>query len=141
MKDLVLQTPERAQQLIILLHGVGSSPEHLRPIGQPIARNHPNALVVAVAAPFSDQRGMFQWFSVQQVTEDNRPARVSEAMPSFLEALGPWLTKAKKDGLEVILFGFSQGGIMLLEAAKTADFMAAKYWCARLVSRRCRRQS
>lgn len=120
MRDLVLQVPKTPQQLIILLHGVGSSPEHLRPIGQLIARNHPDALVVAVAAPFTDQRGMSQWFSVQQVTEENRPSRVSEAMPSFLEALEPWLAKAKMTGSEIILFGFSQGGIMLLEAAKTS---------------------
>lgn len=119
MNDLILQSPAAPSQMILLLHGVGSCPEHLKPLGQLIASSEPNAVVVALAAPISDQRGMLQWFSVQQVTEENRPSRVAQALPMFFDTLNPWLQRARASAMEITLFGFSQGGIMLLEAAKT----------------------
>ena len=32
----------------------------------------------------ADLGGGWQWFSVRGVTEDSRPARIAEAMPSFV---------------------------------------------------------
>lgn len=119
MNDLILQSPTAPTRMILLLHGVGSCPEHFKPLAQLIASSDPNAFIVALAAPYSDQRGMLQWFSVQHVTEDNRPSRVADALPVFFQTLAPWLQQARDSGMEITLFGFSQGGIMLLEAGKT----------------------
>lgn len=122
MNDLILQSSTAPKRMILLLHGVGSCPEHLKPLAQLIASSDPDAVIVALAAPFPDQRGMLQWFSVQQVTEENRSSRVAEALPMFFQTLAPWLQQARASAMEITLFGFSQGGIMLLEAAKTPAF-------------------
>jgi len=126
MNDLIIHSPTVVHQMIILLHGVGSEPQHLLPLGRAIAKQHPNALIVTVGAPFKNQHGMLQWFSVQQVTEQNRPERVAAALPSFFQQLRPWLQRARTLDLAPILFGFSQGGIMLLEAAKTTELADCK---------------
>jgi phospholipase/carboxylesterase len=55
------------------------------------------------------------------VTEQNRPERVTQALAAFFQCLAPWLQQARKAAIEPVLFGFSQGGIMLLEAAKTKE--------------------
>jgi phospholipase/carboxylesterase len=60
-----------------------------------------------------------QWFSVQGITEENRPARIAAAMPGFragIEGLG--------DPQDSILVGFSQGAIMALHAV--ADGLPVK---------------
>ncbi|HBF45251.1 MAG TPA: hypothetical protein VIC51_13565 [Psychromonas sp.] len=121
MTDLIIQSPVEFKQLVLLLHGVGSSPVHLKPLGQAIAEKNPHALIVAVAAPFVDERGLSQWFSVAGVTEQNRPERVAAGLPTFFQRLAPWLQQAREAATTPILFGFSQGGIMLLEAAKTTE--------------------
>lgn len=121
MTDLIIQSPAEFKQLVLLLHGVGSSTAHLRPLGQAIAEANPHALIVAVAAPFVDERGLSQWFSVAGVTEQNRPERVAAALPTFFQRLAPWLHQARAAAITPVLFGFSQGGIMLLEAAKTTE--------------------
>jgi phospholipase/carboxylesterase len=121
MTDLIIQAPKDFKQLVLLLHGVGSSPTHLKPLGQAIAAANPQALIVALAAPFVDERGLSQWFSVAGVTEQNRPERVIQALPAFFQCLAPWLQQARAAAIEPVLFGFSQGGIMLLEAAKNSE--------------------
>lgn len=121
MTDLIIQAPKDVKQLVLLLHGVGSSPTHLKPLGQAIAAANPQALIVALAAPFTDERSLSQWFSVAGVTEQNRPERVTQALPAFFQCLAPWLQQARAAAIEPVLFGFSQGGIMLLEAAKTKE--------------------
>lgn len=49
--------------------------------------NFPNAFIVSVHAPYASDLGSngsnsagAQWFSVQDITEENRPARVAEAL-------------------------------------------------------------
>lgn len=118
--SLVIQTPPgKAQQLILLFHGVGSDPQALRPLGQRLADDFPNALVVSTAAanPSSLGRG-FEWFSVIGITDTNRADRVAAAMPAFEACVADWQTRSGVASAATALIGFSQGAIMSLEAAK-----------------------
>lgn len=125
---LILQKPVPAVQLILLFHGVGSSAQAMVPLGQAYARAFPQAMVVAVDAPFPSELapGGRQWFSVAGVTEENRPARVAAALPAFEYAVKYWQQQAGVEAAGTALVGFSQGAIMALEAALRPEPVAAR---------------
>ncbi len=117
---LIIQNQEgAAAQLVVLFHGYGANAQDLLPVGEAVAQAFPKALVVAVNAPHaSDAPGGFQWFSVHGVTEQNRQARVDEAMPSFVECVAHWQRESGAGAQATALIGFSQGAIMALESTK-----------------------
>lgn len=118
--SLVIQTPTApAQQLILLFHGVGSDPQAMQPLGQRLADDFPNAMVVSTAAanPSSLGRG-FEWFSVIGITEDNRVDRINAAMPAFMACVAHWQNQSGVAAAATALIGFSQGAIMALESVK-----------------------
>jgi len=55
--SLMLARPEASDQLVLLLHGVGSSAQGLAPVGQALAKARPRASVVSVEAPHPSQLG------------------------------------------------------------------------------------
>lgn len=119
--DLILQRPRTpdSAQLLLLFHGVGSSAEDLAPLGQALASQRPNAWVISVRSPDRSDLGRgWQWFSVQGVTEANRPERVASAMPAFVERIRAWQTETGVAPLNTTLVGFSQGAIMALESTQ-----------------------
>ena len=122
--DLIVQQPVRAQHLVLLFHGVGSHASDLLPLGQALAPHMVDALVVSVQAPDAQGSGR-QWFSVQVVTEANRPARVAATMPRFVQAVREWQQASGVDTARTTLIGFSQGAIMALESTQTARLRAA----------------
>lgn len=121
--DLILQQPVTADgaELLLLFHGVGSSPEDLAPLGQALAAARPRAWVIGVRAPnHSDFGSGWQWFSVQGITELNRPERVAQALPAFFDRVE---AKQRHTGVRperTTLIGFSQGAIMSLESTQRA---------------------
>jgi len=91
--DLILQRPATLDnaQLLLLFHGVGSSAEDLAPLGRALASQRPDAWIVSVRSPDRSDIGQgWQWFSVQGVTEANRPERVAAAMPAFEKRIRFW---------------------------------------------------
>ena len=121
--DLIIQHPDahaaQPAELLLLWHGVGSSAEDLRPLGQALAAHRPGAWVVSVGSPQRSEFGAgWQWFSVQGVTEENRPARVAAAMPAFLERVRGWQRETGVTAAQTTLIGFSQGAIMALESTQ-----------------------
>ena len=108
-----------SRNLVIFLHGVGSSGANLAPLGEAWASALPDTDFAAPDAPFAADMGHGrQWFSIAGVTEANRSGRVFAARASFDATL-----KAIVDahGLSnrldrVALVGFSQGSIMALDA-------------------------
>ena len=111
-----------AKQLFILLHSVGSKPSDLVPLAKYLKEVFPGAafLLPEGTEPFEGDNGR-QWFSISGVTEENRVARVAEAMPA-LHAL----VKHAQDRFGVLqsdtaLIGFSQGAIMALEFSIAHD--------------------
>lgn len=126
---LILQQPSpKAAQLILLFHGVGSNAQSLAGLGQAYAQAFPNAMVVAVDAPHASERapGGWQWFSVADVTEENRVARVDAALPAFEFAVRHWQQRAGVDTAGTALVGFSQGAIMALAATLRPEPVAAR---------------
>jgi phospholipase/carboxylesterase len=115
--DLILQQPTTPSQLVLLFHGVGSSARDLAPLGEALAPQLPSAAIVSVQAPEAAGPG-WQWFSVQGVTEANRPARVAGAMALFTQAVRQWQTAFAVSLEHTTLIGFSQGAIMALESTQ-----------------------
>lgn len=128
--DLVIQRPHAgtaAPQLVLLFHGVGSSAEDLRPLGQALAALRPQAFIVSVRSPDPSNFGQgWQWFSVQGVTETNRPQRVSAAMPLFVGAVRAWQRESGIGPDATVLIGFSQGAIMALESTQQPEPIAGR---------------
>jgi phospholipase/carboxylesterase len=125
--DLLIQRPHAApaSQLLLLFHGVGSSAEDLVPLGNALASRLPHSWVVSVRSPDrSDFGAGWQWFSVQGVTEADRPARVGAAMPRFVDTVRAWQSDTGVGPSATALIGFSQGAIMALESTQQPEPLA-----------------
>lgn len=116
---IVIARPQGAKQLVLLFHGVGSSAANLAPVGRAIADARPDAMVVSIDAPHPSTLGSGrEWFPVVGITEQNRPQRIAQAMPLFLDAVSHWQQASRMGAAETTLVGFSQGAIMSLEATQ-----------------------
>lgn len=120
-QPVIVARPARPSTLILLFHGVGSSAANLVPLGRYIADAIPHAMVVSVdgAHPSSQGSGR-EWFSVSGVTEENRPARVAQALPAFAAQVAQWQAEAGLGPSHTQLVGFSQGAIMSLESTQAS---------------------
>ena len=89
------------------------------------SKNLPGVDVAAPDAPFTTPLG-FEWFSLEQVTRENRLVRVVEARAAFDAVLKRVLAAHGADDLRrVALLGFSQGGMMALDALVTGRWPVA----------------
>lgn len=107
------------KKIVILLHGVGSNGDDLKPLAESWAKIMPDTLFVSPNAPaFFDQGVGYQWFSVSGVTTVNRHQRVEAARQDFDAVISAILTENAIDITKdkIILVGFSQGSIMALDA-------------------------
>lgn len=107
----------RAVDLLVFLHGVGSSGGDLAPLGEMWGPR----LGVAFAAPDApypfDQAAVGrQWFSVLGVTPGNRVERVEAAAGAFDATVDAAIRAAGTTAERTVLVGFSQGTIMALDA-------------------------
>lgn len=119
---------EAVKQLFVLLHGVGGAPEGLEGLAQAIRRAFPASAVLIPEgfAPFEGGGAGRQWFSVQGVTDDNRPARVAQALPALVQYIQQAQTRFKLLPPATALAGFSQGAIMALEAVQAHEALAGR---------------
>src|SRR3974390_1348797 len=92
VEDLIIQRPAGpAQQLVLLFHGVGGGPAEMQGTGGRLAGEFASACVASIAAPEAFEVGFGrQWFSVREITEENRIGRVAQAMPHFLDRVASW---------------------------------------------------
>lgn len=109
-----------AGPLFILLHGVGQTPAAMAPLGERIAGAWAQARIAALPAALPYDRGTagFQWFSVDGITEDNRPGRIRAALPAFVDAIRAAQRAHGAGPEDTVLAGFSQGAIMILAACR-----------------------
>ena len=112
-----------AQQLFVLLHGLGATASDLLPLAQHIRAVFPNAAILLPQGifPFDGGGNCRQWYSNREVTDENRPVRVAETMP-YLHALVVQAQERCSVRPEAtVLAGFSQGAIMALEFSSVHD--------------------
>jgi len=116
--------------LFLVFHGVGSNAAQMGGLATRLAAEYPQAAIASIDGPepFDGAPGGAgrQWFSVQGVTEDNRPARVAGALPRFIAAVR---AAQQHFGMSVpctALVGFSQGAIMALEAVQAEPALAGR---------------
>jgi phospholipase/carboxylesterase len=127
---LIIQQPSGpARQLVLLFHGFGANQEDMRPVGARLAAEYPQALVASLRAPHPTNFGIgYQWFSVEGIDDARRIERVAAAMPLFVTAIRQWQRDTGLGPEATVLVGFSQGAIMVLEAAAQAgdDVLAGR---------------
>ena len=121
----------KAQQLVVLVHGLGADGHDLIDLAPHWAPALPHAAFVAPDAPEAHDQGGFgrQWFSVA----DRTPARMLAGVTVAAEALGGFID-AELARLELpadayALMGFSQGAMTALFTALHRH--PPPYWEAR----------
>lgn len=121
----------RPEQLMLLLHGWGAGAADMAPLAQALRRVFPQAALLAPEGfePVDSGLAGRQWFGLQGVNEDNRPARVAAVLPR----LADWVRAAQQASgvgpAATALVGFSQGAILALELAQAHDGI-----CGRVLS-------
>jgi phospholipase/carboxylesterase len=127
--SLIVHTPQggAAKQLFLLFHGVGAAPDDLVPLGIMLAKCFAQSAIVSVQAPHDcPYSSGFQWFSIDGITEEERPLRTAQAMPLFQQAVRQWQHTFGVSADATALVGFSQGAIMALESTQTTGLLAAR---------------
>jgi phospholipase/carboxylesterase len=126
--DLEFLPTGHPQQLLVLLHGVGSDAANLAPLAGILRAQFPQAAVLVPNGfePFDMATGGRQWFSVRGVTEANRPERVQAALPRLIEWVHAAQARLRVGTAATALVGFSQGSIMALEAVAREDGLAGR---------------
>jgi phospholipase/carboxylesterase len=111
-----------APTLLVLLHGVGRVPADMAPLGERIAACDPQVRIAAppAAHPYDLGPRGHQWFSVDGIDEENRPARIRAALPAFVATIRALQRHHGLGPEHTVLAGFSQGAIMALAAGADA---------------------
>ena len=104
----------RAEYLVVLLHGVGASADSFLPVARALAPALPHAewAVLDGLHPFDGGPTGRQWFSIQGITEQNRPARVRQAGAEVSAWIDGALAARGLGRERLVLVGFSQGAIL-----------------------------
>lgn len=124
---LIQQPAGTPEHLFLLLHGVGASADDLVPLGHFIANLFPRATVVSIdGLEPSDISAGRQWFSIRDMDGDSRSARSAAAMPAFVACIRQFQQALHADAQHTTLVGFSQGGIMALEATLLPEQLAGR---------------
>jgi len=130
---LTPEPPPSPQQLIILLHGVGSRPDAMLGMAEAFRSAWPGAAIAIPPGPEpfdGDDSGPahlhHQWFSIRGITQGNRYERVAAALPAFISTIRSIQETTQVPPADTVLAGFSQGAIMALEAIAAADGLAGR---------------
>ncbi len=109
-------TGGRAEQLVILLHGVGADGNDLFGLAPYFQEILPGALFISPDAPFSFDMGPFgcQWFSLQDMSPRARLEGVRGSAPIVDAFIDEKLKETGLDEGKLVLIGFSQGAMMSL---------------------------
>ncbi|MFT9015515.1 MAG: dienelactone hydrolase family protein [Acetobacter sp.] len=128
--------------LVIFLHGVGSQGADFAALVQLWRTEMPGLRFAAPDGPYPFDMGPVgrQWFSVKNVTQDNRAGRIVAAREPFDTILRQCLAEAGFESRpeQVVLVGFSQGSIMALDVVMSGrwNFAGVVAFSGRLASPR-----
>ena len=106
------------KKLVILLHGYGSDGNDLKGLGEFWAGSLPGLRYVSPNAPERCEAGMgYQWFSLANITPQNRQQRLSDARRAVDEILSTLMQQHDIDVAQdqIVLVGFSQGTMIALD--------------------------
>ena len=106
--------------LYVYLHGVGATALAMTPIVDRFAQAYPQAAhLIPDGFESSDvaPQGR-QWFSIHGIDEASRPARVAAVVPLLVDFVRDAQRHFGVTPVATALVGFSQGGIIALEAAQ-----------------------
>ena len=105
-----------AKQLVIFLHGVGADGNDLIGLAPYFQQVLPDARFISPNAPFPFDMAPygFQWFSLQDFTEEARLAGADRAAPILNAFIDSELAKDSLSEESLALIGFSQGAMMSL---------------------------
>jgi phospholipase/carboxylesterase len=103
-----------AKQLVVLLHGYGSSGADLIQLAPQWRTALPDAAFVAPNAPESCPFGGRQWWALTDFSRRGLSAGVGRAAPSLDTFLDAELERTGLDESVTVLVGFSQGTMMAL---------------------------
>ena len=132
MTHVLARLPEQGEPdlLFLLFHGVGGRAEDMAVLARRLAQEYPQAAVLCVDAPdefdAAPGGGGRQWFSIQGIDDDNRAARVAATLPRFVATVRALQLRFAMEWPRTALFGFSQGAIMTLEAARAEPELAGR---------------
>ena len=107
--------------LFLLFHGAGAHAGQMDGLAQALRAQYPQAAIVALDAPLrlpAEAIDGFQWFDETDQGPDARSAGVAAALPGFVATVRQWAEAFALDWPRVALGGFSQGGLMALEAVQ-----------------------
>jgi phospholipase/carboxylesterase len=129
---------QTARGLAVLLHGVGSNARDLMPLADIWSESLPGVAFASLDGTdaFDGGFGGRQWFSLRDVNEGNREARVASAYPALRRMLEAELVHWRLSFERLALVGFSQGSIMSLHhvASSTEGAAAVVAYSGRLAS-------
>ncbi len=116
-----------AKALVVLMHGVGSNARDLMPLADIWSESLPDVAFTSLDGTdaFDGGFGGRQWFSLRDVNESNREARVAAAYPALRRMLEAELAHWQLPFSRLALVGFSQGSIMAMHHVATSAEGAA----------------
>ena len=108
----------KAEQLIVLLHGVGADGHDLIDLAVPWTKGTPQAAFLAPHAPYPYDGAPYgrQWFSILDRTPSALLAGARRAAVPLLETVHAELARLGLDPEAAAFAGFSQGAMMALHA-------------------------
>jgi len=127
-----------ARSLVVLLHGVGSNARDLVPLADAWADALPSTAFASLDGTERFDGGFDgrQWFSLLDITPENRQARSTAAYAALRALLDAELAHWGLDIGRLALVGFSQGSMMALHHVATDPdgALAVVAYSGRLVS-------
>ncbi|MBY0450979.1 MAG: dienelactone hydrolase family protein [Cyanobacteria bacterium] len=114
------------RSLAVLLHGVGANGYDLLPLATLWAPYLPDTLFISPHAPepydeypedaalWLDEMAPYQWFSLKNITPENRALRAEAVLPELDRFIQTQLAEHGLSVENLLLIGFSQGTIMAL---------------------------
>lgn len=111
--------------MYLLLHGHGQEPQHMQALATALGREYPQAAILCLQAPHAaegptERKSMagFQYFSRRGLNDANRAERVDAALPGLIATIRSLQQQFEMPWQRTALAGFSQGGIVALEAVQ-----------------------
>lgn len=134
MLNVLARLPDKGAPdlLFLLLHGHGQTPTAMQPLAAALAREYPQAALLCLQAPDaadgarSESPSGYQYFSRIGLDDHTRAARVAAALPGFIATIRALQAEFQMPWERTALAGFSQGGIMALEAVQAEPRLAGR---------------